>query len=89
MEILSPSVLVPEHAATRGAALRAAYKTNPSAMCIARSMVPEFSYRQFFASFGTNAFASVVEIVDSLPSHRTALMQRDLTIQVSSSCNNL
>ena len=89
MEILSPSVLVPEHAATRGAALRAAYKTNPSVKCIARSMVPEFSYRQFFASFGTDDFASVVETVDSLPSHHTAFIQRSSTIQVNRSCNNL
>ena len=89
MEILSQSVLLPEHAATRGAALRAAYKRNPAVKCIARTMVPEFSYRQFFTSFGTNDFACVVETVDSLPSHRTAFMQRDSTIQVSSSCNNL
>ena len=88
VEILSSSVLVPEHAATRGAALRAAYKTNPSVKCIARSMVPEFSYRQFFAYFGSNEFTSVVETVDSLPSHRTAFMQQNSTIQVSSSCNN-
>ena len=89
VEIHSPSVLVPEHAATRGAALRAAYKTNPSVKCIARSMVPEFSYRQFFASFGSNEFTSVVGAVDSLPSHHTAFIQRNSTIQVSSNCNNL
>ena len=88
MEILSPSVLVPEHAATRGAALRAAYKTNPSVKCIARTMVPEFSYRQFFASFGTNEFAGVVGTVDSLPAHRTAFIPRYSTIQVNRSCKN-
>ena len=77
MEILSPSVLVPEHATTRGAALRAAYKTNPSVKCIARTMVPEFSYRHFFVSFGASEFTSVVEIVDSLPSHRIAFIQRN------------
>ena len=77
VEILSSSVLVPEHAATRGAALRAAYKTNPSVKCIARSMVSEFSYRHFFVSFGASEFTSVVEIVDSLPSHRIAFIQRN------------
>lgn len=61
MDILSPSVLVPEQADTRGAALQAALRSDPSVICISRTKVSEFSYRKFFVSFGKAATTSVVD----------------------------
>jgi hypothetical protein len=45
--IVSSVELVPELAAVRGAALKAAHFIAPTVPCLARAMVPEFAYRCF------------------------------------------